>query len=171
MIVLAEKIEKEIRHFELCKEFLLCDFEKGLIVWIKSPSNRAKIGDMANSYDGKYFKFKLKGRNSLVHRFIFYCYHGILFEEIDHKNGIKYDNRIINLRGGTKSQNLQNQTKPQCSNLSGFLGVSFQNTSQKYLAQIQTNGKKKFIGLFDCPKEAHEAYLTSKRELHDFCTI
>jgi hypothetical protein len=33
------------------------------------------------------------------------------------------------------------------------------------------SGKTKYLGLFETPEEAHQAYLTAKREYHDFCTI
>jgi len=41
---------------------------------------------------------------------------------------------------------------------SGYLGVSWNSNSQKYLATIGVNGVKKHLGLFDTAEEAAQAY-------------
>ena len=91
--------------------------------------------------------------------------------QIDHINGVRHDNRIDNLRDVLQSTNAQNQRKPSATNKCGFLGVNFHKCSNRWIAQIHVQGKKKHLGLFDTPKEAHEAYVTAKRELHEGCTI
>ena len=93
-------------------------------------------------------------------------------EYADHINGIKDDNRWINLRSVTKSENSQNQRKSQSDNKSsGLLGVSWCKAEGKWETSINVNKKKYYIGAFHCKHEAHEAYLKKKRELHSTCTI
>lgn len=44
-------------------------------------------------------------------------------------------------------------------------GVCFDKSENKYLSSIRINGKKKNLGRFNCPDEAHQVYRTAK-ELH-----
>lgn len=93
------------------------------------------------------------------------------FLEIDHINGIKTDNRISNLRPSNRAMNCQNIRKPQSNSKSGYLGVSFHKSSNKWVAQISFSGKKIHIGCFDSPEKASEAYINKKREIHQGCTL
>jgi hypothetical protein len=88
--------------------------------------------------------------------------------QIDHKNGVKDDNRKANLRPATNKENQQNVRRARCNNASGFLGVSFHRKLAKYSAQIYVDGKKKHLGYFISPRTAHEEYLKAKAELHRF---
>lgn len=56
-------------------------------------------------------------------------------------------------------------------NKTGLLGVSWKASRQKYVAQIQIDRKVKYLGLFENPNDAHEAYLEAKRLHHPGCTI
>jgi len=78
---------------------------------------------------------------------------------IDHINQNKKDNRIANLRKATHSENLQNK---DCK------GCYFKKANNKWVAQININGKVKHIGCYDTEEEAHEAYLAEKRIHHPF---
>lgn len=89
--------------------------------------------------------------------------------EIDHINGVRSDNRWANLRAATKSQNMQNVRK-QRDRKSQYLGVS-RHSCDRWVAYITVDGKRKHLGLFRAEKEAYEAHLRAKRELHEFCTI
>ena len=54
-----------------------------------------------------------------------------------------------------------------------MLGVRYRKSriSKPYEACIKVNGKNKYLGNYSTPEEAHQAYLTAKRELHEGCTI
>ena len=85
---------------------------------------------------------------------------------IDHINGVKDDNRFLNLRLIDREGNGHNLHKPYSNNTTGYLGVSARNGH--WYAQITNKGKKHHIGYFDSPIEAHQAYLKVKRSIHKF---
>lgn len=117
-----------------------------------------------------YLVATVDGEQWLLHRLAWlYVYGELPKYSIDHINGIGSDNRIENLREATQSENLQNQKKAQRNSLSGLLGAS--PKGNRYRAQIWLKGRLTYLGTFSTPEEAHEAYLTAKRELHPFCTI
>jgi hypothetical protein len=152
------------------KELLHYDPETGVFTWRVSRSN-VKAGTEAgfvHSNGYRYIKFQRK--DLLGHRLAFLYMTGAWPEHhIDHINGHPSDNRWCNLRPVDRSANMQNQRKAQSHNRSGFLGV-YRNGS-RWRAKIDLDGKRKHLGYYDTPEEAHEAYLKAKRELHDGCTI
>jgi len=77
--------------------------------------------------------------------------------DVDHKNLNTLDNRRENLRIATNQQNMFNKNK-QSNNTSGFKGVSFKKKAQKFVAQINIDGKRKYLGYFATAVGAHEAY-------------
>ena len=152
---------------EICddsvKEFirvnLSYDPETGHFTWIRSPSNRVKVGQVAGSlckYRG-YRSIRVLGKLYLAHRLAFISMGKSVPEYVDHVNGIKDDNRWVNLRGATFSQNQQNKVK-QRNNTSGYKGVSWNNSRKKWQAHITVDRKTIYLGLYINPKEAHEAY-------------
>lgn len=78
-------------------------------------------------------------------------------KQIDHINGIKHDNRRENLRSATNTQNQHNVGR-NSKNTSGFKGVSWCKANNKWRAYIKINGKPKYLGVFETPELAHEAY-------------
>jgi hypothetical protein len=68
-------------------------------------------------------------------------------EEIDHINGYKQDNRIINLRDVSKSKNQRNAAKRK-HNTSGHNGVGWNKGRGKWVAYIKRDGKQVHLGLF-----------------------
>jgi hypothetical protein len=86
------------------------------------------------------------------------------FEEIDHINGDRQDNRIGNLRRATKSQNMANMRGH--SKLGLPKGVSIQAKSRRFMACIMVGRRKKYLGTFDTATEAHAAYRAAAQEHH-----
>ena len=90
--------------------------------------------------------------------------------EIDHINGNKSDNRLVNLREVSRETNQQNCISAYKTNSTGMLGVS-QHKPGVWRARLSVGGKNKSLGLFSDPHQAHEAYKAAKRILHKGCTI
>jgi hypothetical protein len=90
---------------------------------------------------------------------------------IDHINGIRDDNRWINLRTATRQENCYNRGK-QLNNKSGYKGVSWNNSRSKWVAQIVINGKKKHLGLFIAKEQAYYSYCEAAKKFHgEFANI
>ena len=75
------------------------------------------------------------------------------FAASDHINRDKLDNRRCNLRPATDRQSACNRSKFK-TNTSGYIGVYWHKSAQKWRALIQVNGKLKHLGLYDDLKEA-----------------
>lgn len=79
------------------------------------------------------------------------------FERPDHVNRNGLDNRRINLRAATVSQNNGNIGLSR-HNTSGYKGVSWDRERRKWMALINDGGRKRTLGRFDDPAEAACAY-------------
>jgi hypothetical protein len=84
---------------------------------------------------------------------------------VDHIDRNPLNNELSNLREVTKRENSLN-SKTYRNNTSGFRGVYWHKGAQKWLAQIQSEGKLRHLGYFDCKKEAARAYDAAAKELH-----
>lgn len=119
-----------------------------------------------------YLSIMIDGKNYLSHRLAWLYVNGEWpVGYIDHINGNKCDNKISNLRDTSAKINTENRRNPQSNNKTGWLGVYFDESRSKFVAQICINGKSAFIGRYDDPIEAHEAYLAAKRKYHPGWTI
>lgn len=159
---------------EFLKSILHYNPENGVFTWRHCESVRMVVRGKIAGYFGcrNYWFIKIQGREIRAHRLAWlYVYGEMPKEYIDHINGIKTDNRILNLRDVDQTINVQNLKKAQKNSKSGFLGVRRQTKSNKWIAEIGVNSKRKYIGQFETPELAHEAYLAAKRILHEGCTI
>ncbi len=73
--------------------------------------------------------------------------------DVDHISGDKLDNRRGNLRVCTHQENMFNQ-KLRCNNSTGFYGVSYHKSANKFEAYIHVSGKKYYLGLYENIKDA-----------------
>lgn len=101
---------------------------------------------------------RLEGKQTaiLMHREILKLNKNNKFD-VDHINGNKLDNRKINLRICTRSENQYNR-KISKNNTSGYKGVSWHEGSNKWYARICLNYKSIFLGAFDSKELAAKAY-------------
>lgn len=139
--------------------------ESGDFRW-RVNRGRVKPGEVAGSVDSNGYRLiGVLARTYHAHRLAFLFMTGAMpIGMVDHINGMKDDNRWSNLRDVSNRVNNQNQRKPHKDSKTGILGVT--RHQGRYLAAISVNGKRRYIGLFDCPKVAHAAYLAHKRILH-----
>lgn len=123
------------------------DFERvNQIKWFASKShNKFYASHHISSINGKR-------KAILMHRFIL----GI-DQEIDHINNDSLDNRKENMRICTHSENLRNK-KIYKNNKSGYKGVYFEPSTNKYRTVIRLNKKNIHIGRFNTASEAGFAY-------------
>ena len=84
---------------------------------------------------------------------------------VDHINGNGLDNRKENLRVCTRTQNTWNQGISS-ANTSGYKGVSYHKGKGKWQAGISVNSKRKHLGMFETPEQAHQAYCDAAKAMH-----
>ena len=88
----------------------------------------------------------------------FYIYGNVDFEQLDHINRIKTDNRIINLRKSNSTENNRNRE---------FKGYWFSEKRQKYKTTIMVDGKSIYGGEFDTESQARDKYQELKVKYHN----
>ena len=159
-------------HLKYERLLEVLDYNKntGHFTW-KETRGGVKRGSIAGAFDSREtITINIDRKKYRAHRLAWLWMTGEWpSAEIDHKNGIKTDNRWGNLRDVRPSVNQQNRRSAQKNNKCGLLGVSLER--KKWRATITINRKQKRIGAFATPEEAHAAYLVAKRGLHEGCTI
>lgn len=86
-------------------------------------------------------------------------------ERVDHRNRNKLDNHRRNLRLATPKQNQHNQGLSK-KNTSGYKGVHYEKSKQKWVATMNIKERPAFIGFFDDAKTAALAYDTQARKYY-----
>ena len=153
---------------EIVQSLFSYDPETGLLTRNQRMS-QMKSGSYAGTKNSNgYLYVSISYKIYAVHRLIWmYVYGHFPEKNVDHKNGIKHDNRLCNLRNATTSENNQNRRK-YSNNKTGYKGVSIKKgrSINKYLAQIKVNGNVKHLGYFETPDLAHAAYRDAASKYH-----
>jgi len=147
-------------------QILRYDADTGALFWLRDRSRRVRKGDRAGWMCNGYNVVRIKGKNYRAHRIAWLLSHGKWPKnQIDHINGDRSDNRLINLREATHSQNTCN-IGPRSSNKCGEKGVCWHVKSKRWRAAIQVDHKLKFLGAFKSKSDAVSAYKKAAEELH-----
>lgn len=143
-------IADENLNFDLAVQIFIYDAESGILKWRKGRGNKSGAGAIAGSINsGGHLCLKFKGKGYLVHRIAWLIHFGQWPEhQVDHVNRIKTDNRIINLRAATSTENKRN-TGLRRDNTSGCKGVCWHKDKGKWFAIVRINNKQKHLGYYD----------------------
>lgn len=82
---------------------------------------------------------------------------------VDHINGDPFDNRRCNLRIAEGPKNKWNY-KVSRRNSTGYKGIYPDRRTRRFHARICVNGDRHYLGCFDTPEKAAEAYDDAARE-------
>jgi hypothetical protein len=168
---------KNLPPVEYLRECFSYDSETGELTWKRRPRehfatqsgwkifNRHYAGTCAGTINNLGYRHILvQGRHYTVHRIIWKL---ITDEEppefLDHIDGNKSNNRFINLRSATRTQQRWN-SRLNKDNLCGRRGV--QQRGNQWIARINVNGVSRYLGRFNTVEMAAEVYETAARELH-----
>lgn len=150
---------------ERLREVLHYDAETGIFTWRITASARARAGCAAGKGDPNgYVRIGFEGRYYLAHRLAWLYTTGELPKlDLDHKDGVRANNRWDNLREANRSQNCQNRKRDR-RGTSGLKGAAWSSRHQKWGASITIDKKQKYLGYFDTPEEAHAVYVAAATE-------
>ena len=122
----------------------------------------AAVGTAACA-DG-YVRFKVDGRSHMAHRLAWLYVHGNWPAEIDHRNGLRDDNRLSNLREVSRTLNNRNRHGARKDSGTGLIGAYRSSRPGKFRSGIHLDSGWKSLGTFDTPEAAHRAYMCAKAE-------
>lgn len=155
----------ELPPAELLRNLLDYNPVTGILTWKPKPEAFHAAAHWNNHYAGKeagsargdgYRRISINGKGYSSHRIAWLLHYGTVPTEIDHVNGKRDDNRIINLRNVTTAENRKNHAKPS-NNTSGVVGVVWSRAIRRWNAQIKVNRKCIFLGSFATIEEAAAA--------------
>ena len=149
------------------KELLSYDPLTGEFTNLKSGKGRKPVGAVVGSTSNSgYTTSMVDGKNYQHHRLAWLYVHGSFPPaDLDHRDGVRANNRLVNLREATRSENCQNATK-RADNTSGETGVW--PVGKRWRAKVCVDGRECHVGYFPTKELAREAYLAAKAEMHKF---
>lgn len=146
------------------KKQLSYDAETGEFAWAISKQ-KVRAGAIAGKRKPSgYIEIKINLVSYQAHRLAWLYMHAEWPPfQIDHRNGIRSDNRIVNLRLATRAENARNAPAGKNSS-TGLKGIS--PAGKKFRAQMKIGDRKLHLGYFLTKEEAAKAYSDAAQKLH-----
>lgn len=152
----------------------ILDYRGGQLYWKVRKANTIQIGDRAGRQHPDGYRYvMINNKHYAEHRIIWIMHNGPIPADIDidHRDRIKNNNLIANLRLANTSQNLYNIGLYK-SNTSGYKGVTYRADINKWRVRIGINGNRITLGHFDTAELGYEAYKMAAKELQgEFANI
>ena len=128
--------------------------------WNKKHANREAL--TSNHGDG-YRQGTILNVKVRAHRVVWALFHGYWPDEIDHIDGDASNNRLSNLRNVDHKQNGRNIRLPS-NNTSGRIGVKWNKTDRKWIAEIKVSGRTFYLGRFNNFNDASSARFDAEQK-------
>jgi hypothetical protein len=111
-----------------------------------SPRNGVHRGRSIGSLDQGYIRITVDNRAYRAHRLAFLYMMGSFPEGlIDHKNGLRSDNKWLNLRECTHTQNRLNVKRQKKT---GYKNVHWDKKTKCWLVKLQKNKRVEYFGYY-----------------------
>lgn len=149
--------KQEANFIDAIKAKFVCDYKTGEL-------RRLDGKKITFGFNKGYLTANLHGNTYPVARIIYILYHEKVPIIVDHRNGVKLDNRIENLRNCTDMENHWN-SGVQKNSSSGVTGVTKNHSGSGYIAYIFCQGKNKHLGTFSTIQKATHARWKAEQEL------
>jgi len=176
---IIETKKEELTH-EMLKNILNYDELTGVFIWrvrdVKfftslhqynswNASHANKEAGSISKTHGMIFKsIRIFNKNYPGHRLAYFYMTGKWpKEDIDCIDGDYTNLKFKNIRQATRSDTRYKRSEPHGKNK--LIGCHYCNTKKKYVSQTTKNGKRIFLGYFNTPEEAHQAYVNAKRQI------
>lgn len=153
---------------ERLKELLDYDPETGVFTRKPGKGVQGGGGTAGCPHCNGYWMISVEGKAYLAHRLAWLYTSGHWpKDQLDHINGVRDDNRLVNLRESSSAGNGQNHGLSKAST-TGVTGVHWDKSRGKWLAHITVGWRTKHLGRFNTLEEAASARVEAKKRLHTF---
>lgn len=149
------KLNEAMIPIEYLRTQLSYDPETGILRWLvtRGPAKKGREAGWLDKTNG-YRSIKINRHPLKAHRIAWALHTGAWpTDEIDHIEGIRDDNRIEKLRDSSRPENSKNMARP-FNNISGVIGVSWDNKAQRWISTIMVNFTNINLGRFHSFEEA-----------------
>ena len=143
----------------------LLEYRGGKLYWKVNKKEAGNIVGVKDGFKG-YYCLIIKKYKVYNHIIVYFMHTGKLIKNIKFIDGNSLNYSFENLQASTRSEIVFSYPKRR-DNKSGYKGVSWCNTNEKWVAWIAKDKKRKFIGYFTNKEDAALKYLEVANKLYN----
>lgn len=152
---------------ELLNDLFCWDRDSGRFFWKNPPKNHGELKNKEAGFLTRkgYWVITINTKRYKRGRLCFFMEFGRFpYPCVDHKNGIRHDDRLNNLRESSITENAWNHSNRKKK--SGLpMGVRL-TSNGKYLARIKVNKTSYSLGAYETIQEALNIYKQKRKEFY-----